>query len=57
MCSTSGLASDRKWSEINEFGSENGMILPFFFYISGRRSNPEVEHVILDIQYNDYLRV
>ena len=29
----------------------------FFFVRSGRKSEPEVEHVMLDIQLNDYLRV
>ena len=43
-------------SEINGFGSDNDLILPFF-YISGRRSKPEVGHVIFDAQFNDYLRV
>ena len=43
-------------SEINGFSSDNDLILPFF-YISGRRSEPEVEHVIFDVQFNDYLRV
>ena len=50
--STSGL--DFR-SEMNGFGSDNDLILPFF-YISGRRSEPEVEHVIFDVQFNDYLR-
>ena len=26
------------------------------FDISGRRSEPEVEHVIVDVQFTDYLR-
>ena len=51
-CSTSGF--DFR-SEMNGFGSDNDRILPFF-YISGRRSEPEVERVIFDVQFNDYLR-
>ena len=43
-------------SEMNWFGSANGLILPFF-YISGRISGPEVEHVMFDVQFNDYLRI
>ena len=43
-------------SEMNWFGSDNGLILPFF-YISGRMVEPEVENVMFDIQFNDYLRV
>ena len=43
-------------SEMNGFGSDNDLILPLF-YISGRRSEPEVENVIFDVQFNDYLRV
>ena len=30
---------------------------PDFFVISGRKPEPEVEHVMFDIQLNDYLRV
>ena len=52
-CSTSGL--DFR-SEMNGFGSDNDLILPLF-YISGRRSEPELEHVIFYVQFNDYLRV
>ena len=52
-CSTSGL--DFR-SEMNGFGSDNDLILPLF-YISGRRSEPEVEHVIFEVQFNDSLRV
>ena len=54
ICSTSGL--DFR-SEMNGFSSDNDLILPFFFYISGRRSEPEVEHVIFEVQFNDYLRI
>jgi len=43
-------------SEINWFASDNGLILPFF-YISGGMSEPEVEHVMFDVQFYDYLRV
>ena len=50
-CSTSGF--DFR-SEMNGFGSDN--VFCRFFYISGRRSEPEVEHVIFDVQFNDYLR-
>ena len=51
-CSTSGF--DFR-SEMNGFGGDNDLILPFF-YISGHRSEPEVEHVFFDVQFYDYLR-
>ena len=41
---------------MNWFDSDNGVILPFF-YISGRMSVPEVEHVMFDVHFYFYLRV
>ena len=43
-------------SEMNGIGSDNDWIFPFFG-ISGRKSEPKVEHVMSDVQLNYYLRV
>ena len=43
-------------SEMNRIGSDNDRILPIFD-ISSRKLEPEVEHVMFEVQLNDYLGV
>ena len=43
-------------SEMNRIGSDNDRILPIFD-ISSRKLEPEVEHVMFDVQFYDCLKV